>query len=82
MTGAGLSVSRIDQLFLLARTEGRAEPADAAAWVWDLLASQGQGMIRDGKTLATAKDNLAELQAQAASFNAVRLPVLQALGAA
>ncbi len=82
VTGAGLSVSRIDQLFLLARTEGRAEPADAAAWVWDLLASQGQGMIRDGKTLATAKDNLAELQAQAASFNAVRLPVLQALGAA
>ncbi len=52
------------------------------AWVWELLASQGQGMVRDGKTLEAADDNLAELRTQAKSFTDARLSALQALGVA
>ena len=81
VTGGGVPVSRIDQLLLLARAEGRNTPKDAAAWVWALLASQGQGMVRDGKTMETPEDNLAELRAQAKSFSETRLPVLTALSA-
>ena len=82
VTGGGVGVSRVDQLFLLARAQGRTTPKDAAAWVWELLASQGQGMVRDGKTLEAADDNLAELRTQAKSFTDARLSALQALGAA
>ncbi len=37
-------------------------------------------MVRDGKTLEAAEDNLVELRAQAKSFAETRLGALQALG--
>ena len=80
VTGGGVGVSRVDQLLLLACAEGRTAPKEAAAWVWELLSSQGQGMVRDGKTLEAAEDNLVELRAQAKSFAETRLGALQALG--
>ncbi|MFC0266540.1 methyltransferase regulatory domain-containing protein [Kushneria aurantia] len=82
LTGGALNVARFDQLFLLARSEGAASSVQWASFAWQLIEAQQQRVIRDGETLHSAADNLDELQRQAQHFEAVRLPVLEALGIA
>ncbi len=79
--GGGVGVARFQQLFLLARQTGRPQPEAWAQFVWEILNAQGQRLVKEGKTLETPEENLAELQAQAQEF-AKRLPILQALGIA
>ncbi len=79
LTGGGIPVPRIHQLFLLAMAEGRRSRAEWAKYAWEAFAAQGQRLIKDGRTLESAEDNLAELAAQAEDFEAVRVPVLRAL---
>jgi SAM-dependent methyltransferase len=79
VSGGGISVGRFQQLFLLALSQGNKQPADWAAFVWQILSMQGQKIIKEGKTLETSEDNLAELSAQAETFSKVLLPVLKAL---
>lgn len=79
VTGGGVPVSRLAQLFLLARSQGRQQPSDWAQFAWQLLAAQGQRLIKEGKTLETPEENLAELTAQAIDFAAKQLPILKAL---
>ncbi|WP_284180328.1 methyltransferase regulatory domain-containing protein [Rhabdaerophilum sp. SD176] len=79
VTGGGVAVGRFPQLFLLARQLGHKQPADWAQFVWNTLAMQGQRLIRDGSTLETAEENLAELNNQAQPFNEKMLPILKAL---
>ncbi len=67
------------QLFLLARSQGRNSADELAQFAWDLLAAQGQRMLKDGKPLETPEENLAELAAQAREFIDQRLPAFQAL---
>lgn len=80
VTGGGVAVDRFQQLFLLAADSGRKQPAEWADFTWQLLAAQGQKIIRDGQTIETAEDNLAELAARATVFADKQLPVLKALG--
>ena len=47
--------------------------------MWNVLATQGQRVIKEGKTLDTPEENLAELTTQATQFMERRLPLLQAL---
>ena len=47
--------------------------------MWQVLQAQGQSLVKEGQTLETADDNLAELAAQAAEFAEKRLPILKAL---
>ena len=68
------------QLFLLAGQYGRKSPKDQAEFVWDLLTAQGQRIIKDGKTLESAEQNLDEMLKQATDFADKRLPVLKGLG--
>jgi hypothetical protein len=86
VTGGGIVVPRFSQLFLLARAEGGfaggGKPADWAAYVWNIISRQGQRLIKEGKTLETAEDNIAELTDQAQTFAEKQLPVLKALGIA
>jgi SAM-dependent methyltransferase len=77
---SGVLVSRFQQLFLLAGQDGRKSPKDQAQFVWDLLAAQGQRIIKDGKTLESAEQNLDEILKQATEFADKRLPVLKGLG--
>ena len=49
VTGGGVTVGRFPQLFLLAMAQGKKQPADWAAFAWNILASQGQRIIKDGK---------------------------------
>jgi hypothetical protein len=82
VTGGGVTVRRFEQLFLLARAQGRKQPAEWAQYLWQVLSSQGQKILKDGKTLDTAEQNLAELNEQAKTFSEKRLPILRALGVA
>ena len=77
VTGGGHLLSRFDQLYLLARRQKQADPAQ---FVWNILGPQGQRLIRDGKTLEAAEDNLAQLRTDYETFVAKRLPVLAKLG--
>lgn len=79
VTGGGITVPRFHQLFLLAKQQGHKQPADWAAFVWKLLEVQGQRLVKEGKALETAEDNLAELTAQATAFAEKQLPILKAL---
>jgi len=82
VTGTGVAVPRPSQLFLLARQQGHAEPQSWARFVWEIIEAQGQRLIKDGKTLDSAQENLAELTAQAQTFALKRLPILRAIGIA
>ena len=79
MSGGGIWVARFEQLFLRALRHGREKPEDLAKEAWSVLAKEGQQIIKDGKALESAEDNLNELNAQAGAFATKRLPVLRAL---
>jgi SAM-dependent methyltransferase len=74
-TGGGISVDRFQQLFILAMNH----KADPAQFTWQVLNEQGQRLLKDGKTLESAEDNLAELQVRVEFFEK-RLPTLKNLG--
>lgn len=77
--GGGVPVGRFQQLFLLAAWTGLKKPEEWAAFAWKELAAQGQRLLRDGKVIAGAEENLAELNRQTVEFASQRLPVLKAL---
>ena len=79
VTGGGVTVSRFPQLFLLAIHQGKKHPTEWAQFAWQLLTAQGQRILKDGKTLDAAEDNLAELTSQAEAFAQKQLPILKAL---
>lgn len=79
VTGGGVTVNRFQQLFLLALRQGLKEPAQWAAFVWDILNQQSQKLVKGGETIESEEGNLAELGAQAAEFQVKVLPVLKAL---
>lgn len=79
VTGGGIAVNRFQQLFLLARSQGQKQPAEWAQSAWQLLAVQGQTLIKDGKGLPTPEENLSELTAQAKTFAEAQLPILKSL---
>lgn len=78
VTGGGFAVNRFQQLFLLARAQGKPQ-AEWADFVWKILAEQGLRVVKEGKALDSAEENLAELTAQAEEFARKQLPVLTAL---
>jgi fatty acid-binding protein DegV len=47
---------------------------------WTVLAAQGQRLVKDGKTLESEQDNIAELTQQAEAFLAGVGRMLEALG--
>ena len=79
MTGGGVTVSRFRQLFLLAIAQGKKQPTEWARLMWQILLSQGQKIIKEGKTLESSEENIAELTEQAQSFADKQLPILKAL---
>lgn len=79
VTGGGYAVNRFQQLFLVSFAQGKKQPADWAQYAWQVLLAQGQKLLKEGKTLETAEENLAELTAQAQAFADKMLPILRAL---
>jgi SAM-dependent methyltransferase len=79
VTGGGFAVARFQQLFLLAIDQGRKQPSEWASFAWQIVAALGQKIIKDGKTIESADDNLAELNMQARVFSEKQLPILKSL---
>ncbi len=79
VTGGGVAVGRFQQLFLKAMGLGLKTPAEWAKFCWDVLAGQGQRIMKDGKALETAAENIAELTVQAQTFADKQLPALKAM---
>jgi hypothetical protein len=79
VTGGGVAVPAIQQLFIVARQRGHKLPQEWASFCWQALSAQGQRLVKEGKVVETAEENLAELVRQAKEFAEQRLPVLQAL---
>lgn len=79
LLGGGFPVTRFQQLFLLAMSHGKCSAVEWAQFAWEILANQNQRIIKDGKPLDTAEENLAELQRLALLFEQTQLPILKAL---
>lgn len=79
LTGGGVVVERFQQLFLVALRQGKKQPAEWAQWAWQTLSVQGQRLLKEGKALETAEENIAELTLQATTFAERKLPILKAL---
>lgn len=79
-TGGALSVSRMGQLFLLARAAGKKTPAEWAKFVSDIFTQQGQRIVKEGKVVETVEEELEELTRQAAIFGEKQLPIYKAAG--
>jgi hypothetical protein len=79
VSGGGVFVDRISQLFLLARRRGR---EDFPEFAWQILEGAGHRLGKDGKILATPEEHLEELRRLFDLFSARQLPVLRSLGIA
>ncbi len=77
VTGSGLNVERIPQLFLLALREGHEDPP---AFVRLVLEEAGHKVARDGKPLDGPAEELAELRELFKRFENRQLPLLRTLG--
>lgn len=73
VTGSGVALNRLEQLFLTARSEGHETPEDWAALAWRILEPQGHRMQHDGRVLETPEENLALLRSRAQAFAARKL---------
>ena len=80
VTGGAINVGRFEQLFLLARSQGMTTPGEWARYASDLLAAQGQRVIKDGKAVDSVERQLDELTRQAMRTAQVTLPVMSHLG--
>jgi SAM-dependent methyltransferase len=79
VTGGGVPVNRFHQLFMLAHSNGKKHPADWAQFASQVLLSQHEKVLKDGKTLETPEQNLAELTLQADTFASKYLHIMKAL---
>ena len=79
VTGGGITVGRFQQLFVLGVGQGKKTPEDLGRFAWQILAAQGQKILKEGAALETNDENLAEMTAQAEVFCIKQLPVLRAL---
>lgn len=77
--GGGVNVSRLEQLFLLARDEGAENPEAWARSAWTVLERQGVRLEKDGRPLDSSEENLAEFVEKAKIFASTRLPILKAV---
>jgi hypothetical protein len=79
VTGGGVMVGRFQQLFMMALEQGKKKPEEWAQFTWQILAAQGQKIVKEGKALETPDENLAELTTQAHDFATKQLPIMKAL---
>ena len=79
VTGGGIYVDQIHQLFLLSYLKSRTLPNEWAQDAWQIFETQGRRFLKDGKELKTEQDNLEELMLQAKSFKEKNLKLIKQL---
>jgi len=77
--GGAVAVQRFSQLFLLGMAKGYREVPALAEFTWNIIAGQGQRLVKAGKPLETPEESLEELRRQVAEFQEKELPILMAL---
>lgn len=75
----GIYLGRFQQLCVLAIKRGLKQPNEWALFIEEILNSQGQKIVKEGKTLETKEELLAELMSIANEFASKRMPILKAL---
>lgn len=79
VSGGGIPVGRLSQLFIRAMSAGMTEDSEIAENVYQVLARQGQSLIKDNKQLQTPEENRAELIERIKLFRERLLPILVGL---
>lgn len=80
ITGGGLDVNRFQQLFIVAKSQGIDTDSGLAKFAWDILKSQNELIVKEGKKIVSFEDNLEELTQQAKEFSERVMPMLKATG--
>ena len=78
VTGGAVGCNRLEQMYLLAASQGHPE-SEWPGFAWRALSLLGQKLIDKGRLLASTEENLAELSTQTRAFADGRWPVLKAL---
>ena len=55
------------------------KPSDLAAFVWEIISSQNESLLKNGKKINNPKDSIDFLTTEAKDFDKKQLPVLKAL---
>ncbi|MDX3929860.1 MAG: class I SAM-dependent methyltransferase [Shinella sp.] len=79
VTGGGIAISHLVQLFILASKEGKTSVDALANYVWEFLDSIGERLVRDGKRIESKDENLKEFRISANKFVKFGQPLLEAL---
>lgn len=79
VTGSGIPMGRMEQLFLAAVGQGKSTRTELAAHARDLLTAQGRRIIEEGKAIDAPEQSIAHLTGLAGVFIDKRLPILKAL---
>lgn len=80
VSGGGVIVSEIEQMFLLGIANSISEPDGWAEFAWSILNSQGRTLLDENKEpMQSAEQNLIKLRADATKFQNERLAILHAL---
>lgn len=81
LLGTALIASYIERLvyFAIASESGRVDSAEIVAIVWKIVSQGGRRLVKDGVTLETEAENLAELDRQVNAVLEVKLPLWRKL---
>ena len=78
VTGGGVHLGRVQQLFLYVRKQGASSTSQMVKATWQLLSSQGQRVIKDKQPLETEAENIEELTRLAQQYADEQAPILRA----
>lgn len=79
LTGMGVNVNRVKQIYLALSKGGEKSAERLAAAVWDIMARQGTRLVQNGKKLESPEENLKLLTSEAETFLSKELPIFKAL---
>ena len=79
ITGGGIAVPHIAQLFILAIREGKTSADALTKYVWEFLDNVGERLYKDGKRVESKEENLREFRTMADRFLQLGKPLLEAL---
>ena len=79
LTGGGVEVDQVQQLFLAAFWQGKKRLDELADSAWDTIQSQGRAVVKSGVVLKSPEENIEEIRARADAFLEKRLSTLKAL---
>lgn len=82
LLGSAVGMGTIERMVYLALSQGLGadDAAGLARAIWGMLAPLGRRVVKDGKELATAEENLPEIESAVNDVIKLRLPFWQRLG--